>query len=94
VTGHVDVAIAYVTDTLAVRDHIDVLPMNVPGSVAVQPISIARSSDHKYLARRLFRRIAESKAAFESAGFRYRGLDSGEPPTVYRESAAPIEATP
>lgn len=76
-TGHVDAAIAYVTDTLPHRDQVDVLSFDLPDSVAVQPLSIARSSEHKYLARRLFRRIAESEEAFETAGFRYRrGADT------------------
>ena len=78
VTGHVDAAIAYVTDTLSSRDRVDVLPLNVPDSKAVQPITIARSSPHKYLARRLFARIAASREAFEKAGFRYRGLGGSQ----------------
>ena len=77
VTGHVDAAIAYVTDTLGSRDQVDVISINLPDSKAVQPLSIARSSEHKYLARRLFRRIANARTAFESAGFRY--LDAVTP---------------
>lgn len=78
ITGHVDAAIAYVTDTLTSRDRVDVLPLDVPDSKAVQPITIARSSPHKYLARRLFARIGESREAFERAGFRYRGLGGSQ----------------
>lgn len=74
VTGHVDAVIAYVTDTLTNRERVEVLPLHVENSVAIQPLSIARTSPYKYLARRLFRRIAESREAFETAGFRYRGL--------------------
>jgi molybdenum ABC transporter molybdate-binding protein len=85
VTGHIDAAVAYVTDTLAVRDQVDVLPINLPESAAVQPLSIARSSHHKYLARRLFRRIADNQAAFEAAGFRYRGA-----PPAALDAAAPV----
>lgn len=81
VTGHVDAVVAYVTDTLTNRDHVDVLPLNLPDSVAIQPLSIARSSPHKYLARRLFRRIAEAQGAFESAGFRFR-TDQERPTTA------------
>jgi molybdenum ABC transporter molybdate-binding protein len=101
-TGHVDAAIAYVTDTLANRERVDVLPLHLPESVAIQPISIARSSDHKYLARRLFRRIAESREAFEQAGFRYREEQSPQPSTkataadgVHRKhaTAAAVDST-
>jgi hypothetical protein len=53
------------------------MPIDLPQSMAIQPLSIARSSDQKYLARRLFQRIARSKEAFESAGFRYRGTTDG-----------------
>lgn len=90
VTGHIDAAIAYVTDTLSVRDQIDVYPIRLPNSAAIQPISISRSSDHKYLARRLFRRIAESKSAFETAGFRYRGLN---PSPLSSSSSGPQAGT-
>jgi molybdate transport system substrate-binding protein len=91
VTGHIDAAIAYVTDTLAVKGEVDVYPIRLPKSAAIQPISIARSSHQKYLARRLFRRIAESKEAFETAGFRYRGLQPWATPGV---ESKPIEAGP
>ncbi len=88
VTGHVDAVIAYVTDTLTHREQVEVLPLHVENSVAIQPLSIARTSPYKYLARRLFRRIAESQEAFETAGFRYRGLGRGEagasPPEPFR----------
>jgi molybdate transport system substrate-binding protein len=82
VTGHVDAVIAYVTDTLTNRNDIDVIPINLPESVAIQPLTIAHTSEHKYLARRLFQRIAESKEAFEAAGFRYRGLGTKSPGTI------------
>jgi ABC-type molybdate transport system substrate-binding protein len=91
VTGHIDAAIAYVTDTLSVRDQIDVYPIRLPHSAAIQPLSIARSSDHKQLARRLFRRIAESRSAFETAGFRYRGASS---PNTDAPDPNPAAATP
>ncbi|MEQ9408280.1 MAG: molybdate ABC transporter substrate-binding protein [Fuerstiella sp.] len=72
VAGHVDAAIVYITDVLPNKSDIDVVPLNTGTNVAVQPFSIARTSDHKYLGRRLFQRIAESPEAFESAGFRFR----------------------
>jgi ABC-type molybdate transport system substrate-binding protein len=72
VTGHVDVAVAYITDVMASRDKVDVLPIDSSLNLAIQPFSIARNSDHKYLVRRLFRRIAESPKAFEDVGFHFR----------------------
>jgi len=72
VTGHVDAAIAYITDVLANEDEIDIVRFASPLNRAVQPFSIAKSSDHKFLSRRLFRLIASSPDAFESAGFHFR----------------------
>jgi molybdenum ABC transporter molybdate-binding protein len=88
VTGNVDVAVAYVTDANANRERVDILPIESPLNVAVQPFSIAKTSDHKYLTRRLFQQIASSPEAFESVGFHFRlrpkkndddgDIDSGE----------------
>lgn len=77
-TGHVDAAVAYITDVMANRGQVDVVRIDSPLNLAIQPFSIARNSDHKYLVRRLFRRVAESPQAFENAGFHFR-LDPSEP---------------
>lgn len=79
-TRSVDAALAYRTDTLAERDRVDIVPIESELSRAIQPFSIARSSDHKYLGRRLFESIARSRAAFEAAGFHWR-LDGASAPT-------------
>ncbi len=76
VTGHVDAAIAYVTDVLPNKDDVDIIHIESPMTLAIQPISIAKTSDHKYLLRRLFKRIARSPEAFESLGFHFRMGDS------------------
>jgi molybdenum ABC transporter molybdate-binding protein len=75
VTGHVDVAVAYITDVLANEDSVDIVRIASPLNLAIQPFSIARTSDHKYLDRRLFARIASSPEAFENVGFDFL-LDS------------------
>lgn len=72
ISGHVDAALVYISDFLPNRADIDIIRVTTTNNLAVQPFSIARTSDHKYLSRRLFRRIAESSAAFESAGFHFR----------------------
>ncbi len=82
VTGHVDAAVAYITDVMPNRDRVDVVRIQSPLNRAVQPLSIARSSQHKHLARRLFQRIAESPEAFEQVGFRFRGMG----PDVFADS--------
>jgi molybdate transport system substrate-binding protein len=79
VTGHVDATVAYISDTLANRDKVDVVRIESQHNRAIQPFSIAKSSEHKHLSRRLFRRIAASPEAFVSAGFRFRlGQPHGE----------------
>jgi len=71
-TGSVDATIAFKTDTLAERDKLEVIPINSAAAKAIQPFSIARSSDHKQLARRFYEAIAASRDKFESAGFHWR----------------------
>jgi molybdenum ABC transporter molybdate-binding protein len=73
-TRAADAVLAYVTDTKAEGEKIDAVPIDSPLAKAVQPFSVARSSDHKYLGRRLFQTIARSRDSFEAAGFRW-GLD-------------------
>jgi molybdenum ABC transporter molybdate-binding protein len=71
-TGSVDASIAYITDTIAARDEVDTVRIDSPHAQAVKPFSIAKSSDHKYLGRRLFQAIADAQEQFEAAGFHFR----------------------
>lgn len=87
VTGHVDAAVAYITDVLANRDTVDIVRIDSPLNKAIQPFSIAKTSDHKYLNRRLFQRIANSPEAFKDAGFHFR-LDE-EPASEKPEAPGP-----
>lgn len=75
-----DAALAYRTDTLAESDKVDVVRVDSELSKAIQPFSIARTSRHKELSRRLYRAIAASRTAFEAAGFHWRLTDNGVPP--------------
>lgn len=84
-TGHVDATIAFATDVKEHRDKVDVVEIDSTLNVAVQPFSIARTSNHKYLSRRLFERVASSPAAFENAGFHFRlpgGAATSDAPQV------------
>jgi molybdate transport system substrate-binding protein len=76
-TGAADAALVYATDAQAEADRIDAVPIDSIKARAVQPFSIARSSDHKQLGRRLFQAIAHSRKQFEEAGFVWQ-LDQGE----------------
>lgn len=75
VTLSADAALAYRTDTLAESDKVDVIALDSPLAKAVQPFSIARSSQQKHLSRRLYQAITRSQSAFESAGFHWRLSD-------------------
>ncbi len=69
VTGHVDVAIAYRNDVLEHQDQLDVIKIDSPLTRAIQPLSIARTSEHKQLARRLYRHVKAARESFEGVGF-------------------------
>jgi molybdate transport system substrate-binding protein len=77
-TRSVDATLAYATDTKAEADKVDAIRIKSPAAKAIQPFAIARSSHHKYLGRRLFGAIAQSRAAFEQAGFHFRLADDAD----------------
>ncbi len=68
-TKSVDITIAYITNTLAESNQVDAIHIDLPFAKAIQPLSIAKSSDHKYLGRRLFKAVAKARGAFKKAGF-------------------------
>ena len=72
VAGRVDVAIAYISDALPNEKDLDIVRIETKHNLAVQPFSIAKTSDHKYLVRRLYKKIADSQKDFEDAGFHFR----------------------
>ena len=76
ITGHVDAGVAYLTDVMAVRDQVDLIPIDSPQNVAIQPFSIARTSGQKQLARRFFAHLARSRETFEALGFHFRLVSS------------------
>jgi molybdenum ABC transporter molybdate-binding protein len=75
-TGAADVVLAYRTDTLAETARTDVVDIDSPLAKAVQPIAVARGTQHQQLADRLFDAVLGARSDFESAGFRWR-LDGG-----------------
>lgn len=78
-TKSADATIAYYSDTLAEKDKIDIIPINLPSALAIQPFGIAEISDQKNLGRRLFARIKAARAEFEAAGFHFRVDDTKTP---------------
>jgi len=80
-TGALEGVVVYISNTIKVRDHLDIIPLDHPGSVAIQTFSIAPYSKHKQLAGRLLEalRSDESRARYETAGFHWR-IDEGRHP--------------
>jgi len=70
-TGSADVALVYASDALAESDRLEIVPIDSPLALAVQPYGVARSSDRKHLSLRLLREISKSRHLFETAGFRW-----------------------
>lgn len=90
ISGHADATVAYITDTISAGNDIDVIKIKSPLNVAIQPFSIARTSVHKHLVRRLFAKVSEARDSFESAGFRFRlNMDQDQTGGNSKESAAP-----
>lgn len=71
ITGHVDVAIAYRNDVQDHGDKVDVIKIDSPLTRAIQPLSIAKNSQHKHLVRRLYRQVEKAEKNFESVGFEF-----------------------
>jgi len=81
-TGSCDVALGWNTHLLAEPGRLDEIRIDSKHTKGIQALAIARSSDHKELARRLFQAIAASRARFESAGFIWRMSSSSAPRPV------------
>ena len=88
-TGSVDATLAYATDTLSEAEKLEVIRIQSPAALAIQPFAIARSSEQKQLARRLYDTIAASRQTFETAGFHWR-LDGG-PSSVVRSPLPEVQ---
>ncbi|MBC8355159.1 MAG: molybdate ABC transporter substrate-binding protein [Planctomycetes bacterium] len=71
-TGAADAVLAYRTDTRAEGERLGVIDIDSQLAKAIQPFSVARSSDQKYLGHRLFAKLAQSRDRFESKGFNWR----------------------
>ena len=85
-TGSVDATIAYITDTLAESDKVDYVRIDSDFAKAIQPFSIARSSKHKHLGRRLFNAIAAAGERFKDAGFHFRLVEEKDAETDAKPS--------
>jgi len=71
VTGSLDAAIVYVSNTAYLQDKLEAYAVGIPCAVVAQPIAVRKGSDHKQLMARLLTRIKqeESRETFEALGF-------------------------
>ncbi len=71
--GGLDAVLVYESNISQVREHVDLVRLDLPGATAIQPFAIARSSQHQQLAQRLLHALtsAESQEKYGKAGFRW-----------------------
>jgi molybdenum ABC transporter molybdate-binding protein len=74
-TGSLDAVVVYEVNASQVRDLFELIPIQQPGALAVQPYAVGRNSEHRLLMERLLEaiRAPESRRHYESVGFRWRG---------------------
>jgi len=80
--GTLDAVVVYVSNTMKAREHLEVIPLRGPGTVAVQTYSIGAQSKHRQLAARLLEalRSAESAGRYRTAGFGWLGEEPAAGP--------------
>jgi molybdate transport system substrate-binding protein len=71
--GGLDAVIVYEANVSQVREHLDIVRIDLPGAKAVQPFAVARDSRNKHLAQRLLDALAsaESQEKYKKAGFQW-----------------------
>ncbi len=71
--GGLDAVIVYEANISQVREHVDIVRIDLPSAKAVQPFATAKDSKHKYITQRLLDAItsAESRQKYDAAGFRW-----------------------
>ncbi len=79
-TGTLDAVIVYEANIAQVREHLDIVRIDLPSAKAIQPFAVARATEHRYLTQRLLDAIAsaESQERYQATGFRW--LYSAERP--------------
>jgi ABC-type molybdate transport system substrate-binding protein len=77
--GALEAAIVYRVNAALQGEHLDFLKIDHPGAKAVQPFSIRADTPHRQLVTRLLAFMKNNRAAFESAGFSWRGDEPAQP---------------
>lgn len=71
--GGLDAVIVYEANVSQVREHLDIVRIDLPSAKAVQPFAVARGSRNRHLAQRLLDALtsAESQQKYKKAGFQW-----------------------
>jgi ABC-type molybdate transport system substrate-binding protein len=74
--GALDLIVVYRSNFLSAPEsekYLDVVEMNLPEAIAIQPYAVAKESDHRYLMRRLLEAILSppSEKHFQEVGFQW-----------------------
>jgi len=71
--GGLDAVIVYEANIAQVREHLNIVRIDLPSAKAIQPFAVAQSTPYKYLTQRLLTAIAsaESQTRYEASGFRW-----------------------
>jgi ABC-type molybdate transport system substrate-binding protein len=72
-TETLDAVIVYEANIAQVREHLDIVRIDLPSAKAIQPFAVAKYSQYQRLTQRLLEAIAsaESQSHYESSGFRW-----------------------
>jgi len=72
-SGELDAAIVYEANCAHVRDRADVIPINHPMAVAIQPIAVNKTTKYPRLMGRLIDALTSesAKVRFEEKGFEW-----------------------
>jgi molybdenum ABC transporter molybdate-binding protein len=73
-TGSLDAVIVCQSNAMAAGDKVQRLPIDAPEGLAIQPVALGKSAKYPQLTARLVELLKspQSRARFESAGFRWR----------------------
>lgn len=90
VTGAADATLAYLTDTFAEADKLEVIPIESSAAKAVQPFGRSRQTRYPQLSQRFYEHLARGSGDYEEFGFDWligQGLEqfSVTPPPAARQ---------
>jgi molybdenum ABC transporter molybdate-binding protein len=71
--GALDAIIAYVSNAKEAEKEVETIDIDIPCALAIQPVAIAKDSQHKQLTQRLLNllRSQQSRERFEASGFHW-----------------------